>query len=527
MSQSVSLPSTIGHDVEAWWKSKKVIYVVGFPRSGTTWIARAIAHALDCPFLGAARRWTVPLPIDVEGLDRESEYVVRRTHHTVDGFYGRPEDHEIAAVIHAVRDPRDVALSAWRYFTYDKTQGGLDRAVNQLCGPGRDGAPLHPNAWRGKNRRGWPGYVEDWLDMAPTVAYEDHLKDPVGTLRDILFRIGFVNIPDAKIREAAEANLFKNRKKDKLMFRGKAGLWKQELEKRHIEKIDRYCGDVIERLEYDRGTPLMKTIGALRQEVKGHKRTIVPGLSEEWQPRRLALRQNILGQDPTMFIRWATIQATMFVGDTPWIRRILESMREDKSTWRRWRSALREDEFGAPVLLPGREKWTSGNLINQARHLMSFEMLTGLQWKELPGIADFAGGYGAAAKIIRRLGHEGDYAHYDMPEMASLADFYLKGCAIEGVDTYGDLDEFMEEALPNRGLFMSWCGMSEMPISIRLRVLNTMVDRIDQFYFIFGKVFFGGDNTEFFEGFAADHPEFQWQQGMCFHTHQYMIGVRT
>jgi len=467
--------------------------------------------------LGAAAEWTAPPP-DVEGLDRESEYAVRRVHFPEEKFLGRTADHEVVGVIFSVRDPRDVALSAWRYFTYSKDQEGLWNCVNQLSGVGHDGAPLQPQRWAGRNRRGWPGYVEDWLGT-PSIRYEDHLRDPEGELTRVLEELGF-QIPQERIAAAAEANLFHNRKRDSLMFRGKAGMWRFELEPEMVETIEEHCGDIMERLGYTKGDT-MSSVEELRERVEGLKHLDTPGLSESWQGRRKTISEHILGHDLLDFLNWAVIRSTMFVGDAPYIPAKLKAMRKVRKGWRRWRNAMKEDDFGGALRLP-KESWTSGNLINQGSHLHMFEQLTGLSVNDMPAIGDFAGGYGAMAKIIRRLGFEGPLATYEMPEMAALQQFYLENIGIDDVQSLYHLEDFID-VFKDGGLFISICGLSELPFALRLSILEEV--KATAYLIVYGHIWDGKDNEKLFGRFMKKHPEISWQRGNCIYTHRYLIGV--
>lgn len=230
------------------WADKKSICVLGYPRSGTTWIARSIAHAVDCPYLGATASGKLG-PGDFEGLWRQSDYVVRRSHHRTDNFHVWRERFDIIAAILVVRDPIDTALSAWHKFSFTKDYAGRLDCVDQFCG-GRDGPPLVPGVWSGNGRRGWAGYVGAWMEQdVPTIYYKKHLLKPVQSLETILTDIG-LQISMNRIIAAVDANRFEIRKKDIFMHRGEAGRGRRELEVALIGMIENKCGDVIAALGY-------------------------------------------------------------------------------------------------------------------------------------------------------------------------------------------------------------------------------------------------------------------------------------
>jgi len=102
---------------------KKVVVVVGYPRSGNTYLTRLIADILDSP----ASRFGAALPLATEGADRPGDWFVTQLHmrpveypgdkrSLVDAnhfnFYGYAGEH----IVYIVRDPRDVAISAMHYW---------------------------------------------------------------------------------------------------------------------------------------------------------------------------------------------------------------------------------------------------------------------------------------------------------------------------------------------------------------------------------------------------------------------------
>jgi hypothetical protein len=204
-----------------------------------------------------------PLPFTtdpiVEGLDRKRvKYVMRRAHFSLPWHHSYHAPDEFAAIITAVRDPRDVAISCWYHFTYPRDEKGLEQCVRQLCGL-EDAPPLQPMIWGGyakdraqnPGRLGWGGFVINWLEESvPFVRYEDHLARPEETLTRLIGDLGF-RTPASRIAAAVEANRFENRKKDNLMRVGKAGQWREIMPARLVRLIAEHVGDVMEELGYE------------------------------------------------------------------------------------------------------------------------------------------------------------------------------------------------------------------------------------------------------------------------------------
>jgi hypothetical protein len=93
---------------------KKPVIIVGYPKSGNTWVTRLVGELLDCPVAGF---WGEPEnpEIAIEGSERESRFACFKAHHQHAELYSSREV-ESAIVIYVVRDPRDVAISASHYF---------------------------------------------------------------------------------------------------------------------------------------------------------------------------------------------------------------------------------------------------------------------------------------------------------------------------------------------------------------------------------------------------------------------------
>ncbi len=96
--------------------TKKNIVIVGYPKSGTTWLSRLVAELVSCPLQGDWGFEDLNAPYK-EGLVRESEFQVYKSHHTFDEIEKAPKL-EIDKIIYIVRDPRDVVISGIHYFSF-------------------------------------------------------------------------------------------------------------------------------------------------------------------------------------------------------------------------------------------------------------------------------------------------------------------------------------------------------------------------------------------------------------------------
>lgn len=194
----------------------------------------------------------------------------------------------------------------------------------------------------------------------------------------------------------------------------------------------------------------------------------VENTGDFWEARRATIRQHVLLKDPRTFLQWSDVEATMFVGDAPYVHEEIRLLKQ----WHGWPHCVVEDNF--PVKrLPGKLWWTSGNLIHQAYHLLTWEVKTGWLVERQKRIVEIGGGYGALAKVTRRLGFTGTYVIYDLPEMTLLQRYYLSQCGIEDVDCRSILPAQPEDY----DLFIGLWSLSEMAESLQDMYLNHLRSR--------------------------------------------------
>jgi len=127
---------------------RQEIFVLGYPRSGNSWLCRLLGDVLNCPIESGQER---PSNAD-EGQDRPGPFVIRLRH--PDGLFDPPSDHRNvdqfvgSVVAQIVRDPRDVMLSLKEYYQSNWTDALI----------------------RMKN---WPSAIEACSGIGVQVRYED------------------------------------------------------------------------------------------------------------------------------------------------------------------------------------------------------------------------------------------------------------------------------------------------------------------------------------------------------------------
>jgi hypothetical protein len=227
---------------------KKEIYVVGYPKSGNTWMSRLLGDVLDSPVMSGGNK---PALAD-EGFDRSGDYVIRQSHLL------RKEKPNGAKAVFVLRDPRDVAVSVMFYWQ----RKSLMKVISGMAGIQSDiqSAPLHKSG-------GWINYVRRWLitedsGLSDVVKYEDLSKDTYTTLGATLIWLSAK--PVKSIAEAVERQSFASRKKsihkdlpygdtiqNRLMRKGVPGDWVNHFNRKQAKFFHEHFYDTMKVLEYE------------------------------------------------------------------------------------------------------------------------------------------------------------------------------------------------------------------------------------------------------------------------------------
>lgn len=167
------------------------ITVTNFPRSGSTWLARLLGDALDSEVKGFANA----LPLAAEGRGRDGKYTVRQLHlmpiysphddrgFLINGWECAINNWDGHRIVHAIRDPRDVCVSARYYWERDTIR---DIIFAMFRGE-------EPFSHIGS----YQSYVKSWMDVDAFPVYPVYFEvlheNPVVTLMSLL---SVMNIPN-------------------------------------------------------------------------------------------------------------------------------------------------------------------------------------------------------------------------------------------------------------------------------------------------------------------------------------------
>jgi hypothetical protein len=250
-------------------EQKKNLIVLGYPKSGTTWLTRLTAELIGCPVKGF---WSQPDNPEaaIEGRERDSNYRCFKAHHSYPKLLNTFSDFANGSekVIYIVRDPRDVAISATHYFDQLRGKKILQRLrlpwlynkltlltkLTRFCDIiSHGGGPV----WLSPS---WGEHAREYMESdALIIKYEDLLTEPFRECERIL---NFLEIErsENKIRESIFAQSFEKKKKtfinDKIYHKasdlrvGSAKQWKNILSEKQNKMIVSACGDVMQRLGY-------------------------------------------------------------------------------------------------------------------------------------------------------------------------------------------------------------------------------------------------------------------------------------
>lgn len=242
---------------------RKPIYVAGYPKSGTTWITRLLAQALDSPS-GASVPSEDRREPATEGRNRPGSFVVRKGHfvpYAGNGLTAVSQAHRIDkaaefTAVFLIRDPRDVAISAAHYkgMTVDQVMYGMVHGT--LFG-------MPP----------WKEYTNAWIKLSlerssiTAVRYEDMVSWPELTLRDLLGALNLAARGELVKRAVAEQSITAKRAyveangdgmiggrelNLKLLRRGTAGQWRGELSSAQNDYARKHWGILLGSLGYDK-----------------------------------------------------------------------------------------------------------------------------------------------------------------------------------------------------------------------------------------------------------------------------------
>jgi hypothetical protein len=266
------------------------IYVVGFPKSGNTWLTRLVADALAMPVQDRVMRNSPEIAADVNSqlgnLNWDRGRVAKV--HFMPGHFRREIAGSPGRVIYVHRDIRDVLISAYFYFNGDAATVPPPLSTWQrLLGRTAGGALWSKQFWAFADeflRHGirtqqeefgtWSSHIESWrhfLAAAPQtlstcVSYEQLSLEPAKTLSRVFAKLKIEPPPESALADAIKRQSFDALRKqasergDSLQFgkefntrflrRGVVGDWRSFYSYRCVARFPSEVRLLMKRLDY-------------------------------------------------------------------------------------------------------------------------------------------------------------------------------------------------------------------------------------------------------------------------------------
>ncbi len=241
---------------------RKNIVIVGYPKSGTTWLSRLVAELVSCPLQGDWGFEKLDSPYK-EGLERESKFQVYKSHHSIKEI-NKASKLEIYKIIYIIRDPRDIVVSGVYYFNFlprllakkkviYKINSVLRKTYNRLVSNKEKKRQMIQAILYG-NKAINPWLSTSWLDhFTPYfnnnilfIKYENLIDSPEIESQKILNYLKINQSPE-HIKKSVINQSFKTRKlkdvdkKDKhqkkILRKGIQGGWKKEFNEEEINQF--------------------------------------------------------------------------------------------------------------------------------------------------------------------------------------------------------------------------------------------------------------------------------------------------
>jgi hypothetical protein len=188
------------------------IWVVGYPKSGNTWLARLLGDALNCPI--DSRYNDLPHALADEGFDRPNKDITVKQAH----LRGVIPD---GKAVYIKRDPRDIVVSTMHYW-----QMGFDEALERVCSFSKRGLPNWLSIWYGKLYKfhaitSYELLHEDTWNVVHGILHALQLE-PLQSISEVVRRQEF----DRRIEMVHDGRPFGAEIQRRLLRKGRVGDWR-------------------------------------------------------------------------------------------------------------------------------------------------------------------------------------------------------------------------------------------------------------------------------------------------------------
>ena len=247
-------------DEENFIPSENDFYLVSYPRSGSTWL-RVILSEIIFGRSGDSLK-DLPNYMPEIGIDKRKDELIRSTSYIVkthEIYRQRARTASFKKVIYLVRDPRDVAVSYFRYQAAKYDQHDFKKYLDDWVSD-----RIWPGSWQ-THVMSWVGPGSENLDNdIYIIRYEDLLSKPHVTIEKLVEFIGLsdsseksiddaiVNASIQKMREKEEKGVWKGVDIEGMSFigPGKKELWREKLTEEQAELITKFSKELLLQLNY-------------------------------------------------------------------------------------------------------------------------------------------------------------------------------------------------------------------------------------------------------------------------------------
>ena len=271
-------------------KSSQSIFIIGFPKSGNTWLTRLLADSLQIR-AGTGMRGedqvetATSVNFQLE-LPEITDFIVRKTHYLPSTLM-EVRNEDINRSVYIYRDFRDVVISSFFYLHSGIHENGIRKdKKNSLksiyfilrSDPKRlllEHTETISRSWS-DGVGSWSNHINTWQDFCSKnpksnivfVSYEGLLNNTLETVKEIIEGIQLPLPPEHHLKEAIRRQSFQKQKsffqeisndtdapfgKDfniKFLRKGIAGDWKNFFTKEMGEIVEEYHGEMLRKLGY-------------------------------------------------------------------------------------------------------------------------------------------------------------------------------------------------------------------------------------------------------------------------------------
>ncbi|MFY0643076.1 MAG: sulfotransferase domain-containing protein [Bacteroidia bacterium] len=243
----------------------KNILIIGYPKSGTTWLSRLVGEVLQAPVKGY---WNASHDDPAtEGLDRESDYCCYKSHISYENLRKQERVHKC---IYLYRDPRDIAVSGAYFFQKPVSKLFRLPLINYAYGfyeknfilPSMK-LKMSEDIVTGNTRFAkalglpWSEHLKPYLkdNDILKISFEELRTEPSRSIKKITDYLD-ITVDNSQISQAIENQSLKSVKKvsllagDRIVREGKLGNWKTELPLRAKSLLNMSLKKELEMLGY-------------------------------------------------------------------------------------------------------------------------------------------------------------------------------------------------------------------------------------------------------------------------------------